>query len=955
MALRRREPRLGRVWSFILFAALAGCVLLPSCNSTQETDTVTEKPGDTKTRTLIATKVPEPTPRPVDIALPTPTAEPENTQERTPVATRIPRPTPNPTEAPVPRHKTESRDSLVPPPGDVLWRYESEGLVWTRPVVADGMVYLGTRTDYLDREGQVFALDAETGGLAWTYETKGPINTAPVVSNGVVYVHTRITSQYVDHIYALDGATGEELWFHDERFRYSSKVVVSEGIVYMGSKAWRKFFYSTSPTPRERPPGYSMDPALYALEGSTGKLLWRYDTEGYVDSAPVVVDGIVYAISVIDLDSVSDDMTPPDSYLFALEGNTGEIIWEYRMEGGVESSPVVMEKMVYAISRKGQIYGLDRATGELTWQHEIPRGRFASLIPKGLFTPLTVEEGVVYVGTAEETNEEGIGYLYALDGTTGKLLWRSQTWGAVGYISVESEGIVNALSREGYIYAIDEASGEVLWSGGAGGTSFSRPTVTEAVMYVGWGGLAGVYVYARAAESGEILWRSRTDGRARSTVAVEEGVVYAAARRGSIYALATKPESRSSDVVKPDPGVLLWSHRVATGDMRPSSVAIEDGVVYVGSENQRVYALDAITGEAEWQYKTGGLVWHPPAVAEGMAFVGSLDGYVYGLEANTGELLWRSDVGGRVWSPLTVAEGAVYASAFNEETGDGRLNALKSATGEAMWQYKVDGRVQSWPEVLEGMVYASSWDLGKNGYVFALEEKTGELVWKYDTGDSSFATFTISGGIVYGGSRSQKETEPAEYHMYALNVKTGELLWLYTMEESVALPPVVTKGMVYTQTTDGSFYALDATTGKPLWQWYDKQESTLYDYAYGYFYGYALLAHGLLPDVATVSGGVVYLGSPDGHVYALDARTGETLWQYEIGAEILSAPTVVGEVAYVQATDEYLYALDAATGEFLWRYETRDYGLGRAVVIKDVVYLASGSGDVYALVGGKRP
>ena len=199
MALRRREPRLGRVWSFILFAALAGCVLLPSCNSTQETDTVTEKPGDTKTRTLIATKVPEPTPRPVDIALPTPTAEPENTQERTPVATRIPRPTPKsldnvsptptPGPPPVPTATATATRIVTPestpvghPSDERLWLYDTDSSVFSSPAVVDGVVYVGSR------DGYVYALDALTGGARWSYETNGEVYSSPAVVEGVVYI-----------------------------------------------------------------------------------------------------------------------------------------------------------------------------------------------------------------------------------------------------------------------------------------------------------------------------------------------------------------------------------------------------------------------------------------------------------------------------------------------------------------------------------------------------------------------------------------------------------------------------------------------------------------------------------------------------------------------------------------------------------------------------------------------
>jgi outer membrane protein assembly factor BamB len=60
-----------------------------------------------------------------------------------------------------------------------------------------------------------------------------------------------------------------------------------------------------------------------------------------------------------------------------------------------------------------------------------------------------------------------------------------------------------------------------------------------------------------------------------------------------------------------------------------SSPAVANGVVYVGSLNQKVYALNARTGANLWSYGTGGQVYSSPAVANGMVYVGSQDGKVY--------------------------------------------------------------------------------------------------------------------------------------------------------------------------------------------------------------------------------------------------------------------------------------------------------------------------------------
>ena len=63
-----------------------------------------------------------------------------------------------------------------------------------------------------------------------------------------------------------------------------------------------------------------------------------------------------------------------------------------------------------------------------------------------------------------------------------------------------------------------------------------------------------------------------------------------------------------------------------------SSPAVVAGVVYVGSGDSYVYALDADSGELRWRYSTGNGVFSSPAVVDGVVYVGSDDGYVYALD-----------------------------------------------------------------------------------------------------------------------------------------------------------------------------------------------------------------------------------------------------------------------------------------------------------------------------------
>lgn len=153
---------------------------------------------------------------------------------------------------------------------------------------------------------------------------------------------------------------------------------------------------------------------------------------------------------------------------------------------------------------------------------------------------------------------------------------------------------------------------------------------------------------------------------------------------GTVYALAI-PESPQSQAVRqprsenePNNGSkeLLW--RFATDGPVYSSPAVVEGVLYVGSMDGHLYALDIATGDLRWRFHTGPGFISSPAIAEGVVYIGSHDGHVYALHAANGDLLWRYATDGPVFSSPSVVKSVVYAGSM-----DGHLYALDAATGNS--------------------------------------------------------------------------------------------------------------------------------------------------------------------------------------------------------------------------------------------------------------------------------
>ena len=326
-----------------------------------------------------------------------------------------------------------------------------------------------------------------------------------------------------------------------------------------------------------------------------------------------------------------------------------------------------------------------------------------------------------------------------------------------------------------------------------------------------------------------------------------------------------------------------------TGGAVDSSPAVFNRVVYVGSQDGNLYAVNATTGAEAWRTGTGGPVDSSPAVAfentadgpRDVVYVGSADGNVYALNASPDQtfvqLFWTFPTGDSVESSPTVAAGVVYVG-----SDDGTVFAINAGNGQEVWNYTTGGPVDSSPTVANGVVYVGSGD----GNVYALNATTGAELWSFDTGGAVSAA-AVAAGTVYVGSGNGE--------VYALDAATGGELWSYDTSSGAgkagASSPAVAGGVVYVG-SDSGVYAFNAATGAVLWNG-----------------GPAFAAS------PAVAGGVVYVGSGFRQIYALSAATGAVLWSYATGGAVISSPAVANGVVYTGSDDDNVYAFDLSAGQ----------------------------------------
>lgn len=117
-----------------------------------------------------------------------------------------------------------------------------------------------------------------------------------------------------------------------------------------------------------------------------------------------------------------------------------------------------------------------------------------------------------------------------------------------------------------------------------------------------------------------------------------------------------------------------------------SSPAVANGIVYVGSFDRHLYAIDAVTGHILWAAPTRGFVLSSPAFANRVVYVGSFDGHLYAFDAATGAKLWTGAIGGWVTSSPAVVDGVVYVGSDGGSVSASELPGDLSPSEEDSWR-----------------------------------------------------------------------------------------------------------------------------------------------------------------------------------------------------------------------------------------------------------------------------
>jgi outer membrane protein assembly factor BamB len=252
---------------------------------------------------------------------------------------------------------------------------------------------------------------------------------------------------------------------------------------------------------------------------------------------------------------------------------------------------------------------------------------------------------------------------------------------------------------------------------------------------------------------------------------------------------------------------------------------LANGMVYIGSWDGSVYALDAATGKLIWNHHTEGVIDASPATRDDILFATSNDGSLYILNARTGQERLRFHTPGAVLSAPAVDNGLIYF------TSGGLLYAVDAGANDIPGQYqlkKVWAQLWLWqvpgvprPPVQQGgrwrlstgrsspgdiiaplAVHEGAFYVGDTvGNFYARNAFHGEELWRFQVGSPIVAAAVIVGDRVYFGDRGGS--------LFALSRSNGELIWQSFLGAPIEVPPTFSQGRLYVRTSDGMMHALD--------------------------------------------------------------------------------------------------------------------------------------------------
>lgn len=329
-----------------------------------------------------------------------------------------------------------------------------------------------------------------------------------------------------------------------------------------------------------------------------------------------------------------------------------------------------------------------------------------------------------------------------------------------------------------------------------------------------------------------------------------------------------------------------------------------------------------------------------PLEHNGVIFVPSEKGHIFAISPSANNhILWRHRLDKdyrcdslALWND-TIICGGEYGGTLMEAT-QGNLVGINAQSGTEQWRIPLDGSSVSTPVIHGNIAYLTV----NTNTLYAIDLINQDILWDRPlqsgwlwSPNAPAIEATSNTIIVPGRSNS----------VLAYHTRNGKRLWQFSGNGWFPHSPVVVDGVAYLRGWDKNIYALDATTGKKLWQYPAPRDFS--------------------SDI-WVDANFLYVGVKEKEpktyaLHAIDRYTGKFAWKYQVAGHIYSRPTSVDSVVFF-ATDERTYdapnggtiiALDTLQQNLLWTVGVPERFQSDLVISQNNLIAGTRQGVVYAV------
>ena len=367
------------------------------------------------------------------------------------------------------------------------------------------------------------------------------------------------------------------------------------------------------------------------------------------------------------------------------------------------------------------------------------------------------------------------------------------------------------------------------------------------------------------------------------------------------------------------------------GGARPaggwSGVTYNDGLLYAGSRDGSIVAVNASARSVEWSYAISmpskGMscgqssasvpIYSTPAADKDLVYIGFYNGKILALntsvrsqglpfpQARSGEWIFprTNETIGEIVGNLVIDKNAIYVAVASsgDKKGGCKIYSLNKTFGDLNCSPSTLGekcqKLWTTPAIDVDTIYASTFD----GYIYSLSTKDLSLLpWTFKADAGFVSSPAVYQDTIFMGA--------FDNNLYAIEIGSSQPRWKFSGGSWFWATPVVKHGIVYAGCLDGKIYAVNVETGGLEWE-FDTGSSIVS----------SLVWDGDLLIVASESGGI-YIFDTQSEPENKAMMPVKTM---PIDAVVQGSLCVQDNMIYVRAQDNDLYALDVEKGWVSWR------------------------------------